>query len=153
MLSPTQVLTEEQQSESQITERKKKCHGNRKWQHFKRKCRALGLTEEQITTRIENTNHTISEQLLTDRAIPEQAHESRKRKRDDLSAQKSLDNSMKSISQLSISQAAIQKKMKLFTVETMPSNTDTGSQTNSQNDVLYRHYVVLLSITKCTNYY
>ncbi len=93
MLSPTQVLTEEQQSESQITKRKKKCHGNRKLQHFKRKCRARGLTEEQITTRIQNRNHTISEQLLIDQAIPEQAYESRKRKRDDQSIQKLLNRS------------------------------------------------------------
>jgi hypothetical protein len=65
------MLTKEQQSEPRMTKKKKKCHGNRKLQHFKRKCRARGLTEEQITTRIQNRNNTISEQLLTDQAIPE----------------------------------------------------------------------------------
>jgi hypothetical protein len=76
-----------------MTKRKKKCHGNRKLQHFKRKCRARGLTEEQIATRIQNRNDTISGQLLTDQTIPEQAHGSRKRKRDDQSIQKSLNGS------------------------------------------------------------
>jgi hypothetical protein len=100
-------------------EEKKKCHGNRKLQHFKRKCRARGLTEEQITTRIQNRNHTISEQFLTDQAIPKRAHESRKRKRDDQSIQKSLNNSTKLMSQLSISQGVVLKKTKLSPVEIM----------------------------------
>jgi len=97
MLWPTQVLTEEQQSESRITKRKKKCHENRKLQHFKRKCRARGLTEEQIKTRIQNRNDTISERV----------HESCKRKRDDPSIQKSVNIST------SISQAAVLKKTRL----------------------------------------
>jgi len=82
ILTPTEVLTEEQQLEPQMTKRKKKCHGNRKLQHFKRICRTCGLTEEQITTRIQNRNHTISEQFLIDQAIHEQTHKSCKRKRD-----------------------------------------------------------------------
>ncbi len=138
MLSPTKVLTKEQQSESQITKRKKKCHGNRKLQHFKRKCRARGLTEEQITTLIQNRKHAISEQLLIDQAIPEQARESRKRKRDDQSIQKTLNDSMKSMSQLSISQEAVPKKTKRSTVETMSSNNEISTQTSSQNYILYK---------------
>ena len=41
--------------------KEKKCHGNRKLQHFKRKCRARGLTEEQIYGLIQTKHHTISE--------------------------------------------------------------------------------------------
>jgi hypothetical protein len=105
MLPPTQPHPpREQQSASKIKEKKKTCHGNRKLQHFKRKCRARGLIEEQITTRIQNRNDTISEKPLTNQAIPEQTHdESRKRKRDDQSIEKSLNSSIKSMSQLSIS--------------------------------------------------
>ena len=40
----------------------------------------VGLTEEQITTRIQNRNCTISEQLQTDQAIPEQTKQVNKRK-------------------------------------------------------------------------
>ena len=69
ILSPTQVLTEEQPLQIRSANRKKKCHGNQKLQKFKRKCRASGLTEEQITTRIQNRNHIISEQLPADQAI------------------------------------------------------------------------------------
>ncbi len=42
------------------------------------------------------------------------------------------------MSQLSISQAAVPKKTKRSTVETMFSNTDMGSQINSQNYTLYK---------------
>ena len=119
ILSPTQAPTEEQQqqSETQMTKRKKKYHENQKLQHFKRKCRARGLTEEHIATRIQNRNHTISEPLLTDQTIPEQTHESLKRKRVDLSIQKSFNSSKQ--------------------LRTMSSNTE-GSQINSQNYTLYK---------------
>jgi hypothetical protein len=138
MVSSTQMLTEEEQSKSRMTKLKKRCHGNRKLQHFKRKCRARGLTEEQITTRIQNRNHTISEQLLIDQAIPEQTHQSRKRKRDDQSIQKSLNCSIKLISQLSVSQVAVPKKTKLSPVEIMLSNSDEiNTQTSSQSYMLY----------------
>ncbi len=51
----------------------------------------------------------------TDQTIPaQQAHQSRKRKRDDQSIQKSLNSSTKSMSQLSISQAAVPKKVGKF---------------------------------------
>ncbi len=73
-----------------------------------------------------------------DQAIPEQTHESRKRKRDDQSIQKSLNSSTKSMSQLSISQAAVPKKTKLSPVETMSSNNEISTQTNSQNYTLYK---------------
>jgi hypothetical protein len=140
MPSTAQTFTEGQQSEPQMEKRKSKCHGNRKLQHFKRKCRARGLTEEQITTRIQNRNHTISEQLLTGQVIPEQqAHQSRKRKRDDQSLiQKSLNSSIKSMSQLSISQATVPKKTKLSPVEIMLSNSEINTQTSSQNDTLHK---------------
>jgi hypothetical protein len=50
------------------------------------------------------------------------SNKSRKRKRDDQSIEKSLNTSMKSMSQLSISQAAVPKKTKRSVVETMFSN-------------------------------
>jgi hypothetical protein len=119
MLPPTQSHPpREQQSASKFKEKKKKCHGNRKLQHFKRKCRARGLTEEQIIIRIQNRNDTMSEKLLTNQAIlPEQTHdESRKRKRDDQSIEtKSLNSSIKSMSQLSMSQnTQVPKKNEIF---------------------------------------
>jgi hypothetical protein len=64
--------------------------------------------------------------------------ESSKRKRDDPSIEKSLNSSMKSISQLSISQTGVPKKVKVSTVETMSSNNDTGIPANSQNYMLYK---------------
>ncbi len=76
--------------------------------------------------------------IPTDQAIPEQAHESHKRKRDNQSLQKSLNSSMKSMSQLSISQEAVPKKTKRSTVETMSSNNEISTQTSSQNYILYK---------------
>src|SRR5271156_6638910 len=64
--------------------------------------------------------------------------ESRKRKRDDQSIQKSLNDSTKSMSQLSISQAAVPKKTKRSVVETMSSNNEISTETNSQNYTLYK---------------
>ncbi len=86
ILSSAQMFRKEQQPEPpRMTKKKKKCHGNRKLPHFKRKCRARGLT-----------------------------HESRKQNRDDQSTQKSLHSSTESMSQLSISQEAIPKKNEMF---------------------------------------
>ncbi len=45
---------------------------------------------------------------------------------------------MKSMSQLSISQEAVPKKTKRSTVETMSSNNDISTQTNSQNYTPYK---------------
>jgi hypothetical protein len=130
MSSTTQVLMEERQSEPQIAKRKRKCHGNRRLQHLKRKCRARGLTEEQITIRIQTRNDTIYEQLLTDQAIPERVpNESRKRKRDDQSIQKSLNSSTKSMSQLSISQDIVPKQMKHSPVEIIYLSNEISTET------------------------
>ncbi|UJR12871.1 hypothetical protein I4U23_017045 [Adineta vaga] len=52
-------------SDSLMKNKKRKCHGNRKLQHFKRKCRARGLSEEQITSLVQTKDHTISEQSLS----------------------------------------------------------------------------------------
>ncbi len=82
LLSPTQVLTGEEELQQQETVKKKrKCNGNRKLQHFKRKCRARGLNEEKITTLIHERNDTTSERSLGDQTIHELSHGSRKRKR------------------------------------------------------------------------
>jgi len=138
MLSPTQVLTQEQQLQVQIGQNKKKCHGNRKLQRFKRKCRTHGLTEEQITMQIQNQNHTISEQLQTDQAIPEQTQRANKRKRDDQAIENSLQSSMKSLSQLSISQENRRKKSKYHIDQNVSTTNQVNHQTNFQNSILYK---------------
>ncbi len=138
MLSPTQVFTGEQQQ--QIIKIKKKCHGNRKLRHFKRKCRAHGLTKEEIAKLIDKRNSTISEQLLNDQTtISEQTHETNKRKRV-LSTQHFIDDSpIKSMSQLSISQEGSSKKLKnSATDETVFSNNDNSNQSNQVNCTLYK---------------
>ena len=45
------------QPQPEIKTSKKKCHGNRKLYHFKRKCRSRGMTEEQITALINTRNN------------------------------------------------------------------------------------------------
>ena len=122
MLSPTQILTGQPQN---IVIKKSKCHENRKLQHFKRKCRARGLNEEQIGILIQTRHHTISERLSNNPTTKNQNEQSRKRKRD-LSAQNLLNNSIKSLSQLSISQETT-KKMKNSTSKSMISD---GNHTN-----------------------
>ncbi len=73
IISPTQLFTEWQLppppplqtvvNDDNRRQKKGKCRGNRKLQHFKRKCRAHGLTEDQIARLIhERDGHQISEQ-------------------------------------------------------------------------------------------
>ena len=100
--------------EQHAEKRKRKCHGNRKLQHFKRKCRALGLTEEQITGLIQTKRHAISEQSPNDQSkaiVAQDKQQSKKRKRD-VSQQNLMSSSMKSLSQLSLSQQKSTTKRK-----------------------------------------
>ncbi len=74
----------------------------------------------------------------TNQAIHEQTQESNKRKRDDPLIQKSLDNSMKSLSQLSMSQK-VSKKMKQSAKEEKSSNDDDNStQSTQDHSTLYK---------------
>lgn len=98
LLSPTQVLTEEA---PRIQATVSKCRGNRKVQHFKRKCRRRGMNEEEINALIQTRTVTTSGY---------QMEQTQKRKRD-TTDQQAISSSTKSLSQLSISQPAA-KKMK-----------------------------------------
>lgn len=90
LLSPTQVLTGEV---PQIQPTVSKCRGNRKLQHFKRKCRGRGMNEGEIV------NLTQTRTVTTDNRM----QQTQKRKRD-TTDQQSINSSAKSLSQLSISQ-------------------------------------------------
>jgi spore cortex formation protein SpoVR/YcgB (stage V sporulation) len=118
VLPPIQECIEGQHN---IVMKEKKSHGNRKLQHFKRKCRARGLNEEQIETLIDTRHHAISEQLLNDQTANNQTKKSTKRKRDQ-SEQDLLNSSIKSLSQLSIS-PAVSKKAKNSTQKTILSTS------------------------------
>jgi hypothetical protein len=131
VLSPSQVLSGEVQN---IVKKKSKCHGNRKLQHFKRKCRARGLNEEQITTLIHTRNNIVSEQLVNAQTVKNPTKQSIKRKRDQ--SQK-LNNSIKSMSQLSISQGG-SKKAKNSTNESMSSDDNNSNQSSQNNCTLYK---------------
>ena len=67
-----------------------------------------------------------------------QTHESSKRKRDTESTQNSLHSSMKSMSQLSISQEVVCKKVKNSLVGTASSNDEMKDQVNPQEITLYK---------------
>ena len=103
------------QSNSSVKE-KSRCHGNRKLYHFKRKWRARGLDEQAIQTLVDAKQHGSS----TDRHHHQHNHTkktSEKRKRDGLQ-HGSMASSIKSLSQLSISQPT-PKKVKKTTDETI----------------------------------
>ena len=114
ILSPTQVLTGgrggEQQQQKIVKRKKKKCHGNTKLQHFKRKCRARGLTKDEITRLIRERNQKTYERLANDETTNhELVKESNKRRKDEhqpnaVAAAELVDSSTKSLSQLFISQ-------------------------------------------------
>jgi hypothetical protein len=131
LLSPSQVLTGTQ---PEAIKKKTKCRGNRKLRHFKRKCQTRGLNEEAIITLIQARNHTLSEQLLNGQ-INEQTKQSNKRVRD-ISQQDLVNSSVKSLSQLSISQET-RKRLKTATEDTMSIDTD-NSHSNQDTYMLYK---------------
>jgi hypothetical protein len=85
MLSPIQALAgadhhhhpPQQQQQQVVKRRKTKCRGNSKLQHFKRKFRARGLTEDEIARLTFERNQKIYEQVLSNEttAIDEQPKE------------------------------------------------------------------------------
>ena len=133
LLSPSQVLTEEEQ---RVLKKKRKCHGNRKLQHFKRKCRARGLNIEAITVLIHAKNRTLSTQLPNDQMVIDEIKKLNKRKRD-LSKQDFIDCSVQPMSQLSISQEAPKKK-KNSTQETMLSIDMNSNHSSKETCTLYK---------------
>ena len=58
--------------------KKKKCHGNRKLQRFKRKCRSRGMTEEQITELIQTRNTTQTNDLVVSTVLTSTTHTEKK---------------------------------------------------------------------------
>jgi hypothetical protein len=133
LLLPIQERIEEQQN---IVMKEKKCHGNRKLQHFKRKCRARGLNEEQSAALIDARHHAISEQLLNDQTANNQIKKSTKRKRD-RSEQNLINSSIKSLSQLSIT-PAVSKKAKNSTQQTILSIDNYSNHSSQENLTFYK---------------
>ena len=118
IMLPVQMFTAEgrQLQQRQATVKgKKKCHGNRKLQHFKRKWRARGLAEEAITGLIQKRNLNTSERSFNDQMLTtaaaaaavgmhEPSKEFNKRKREDqANSTELLGSSTRSLSQLSLS--------------------------------------------------
>ena len=58
--------------------KKKKCHGNRKLQRFKRKCRSRGMTDEQITELIQTRNTTRTNDLVVSTVLTSTTHTEKK---------------------------------------------------------------------------
>ena len=130
-LSATQVLTG--QEEQNPVKTKAKGHGNRKLQRFKRKCRKRGLSEEAITTLIQTKHCPISEQPQNDSATNNNGiHTCKKRKRD-LSSTNPLNKSIKSLSQLSISQENAKKMQKTTTTTTTDNTTSSDDTSHSKH--------------------
>ena len=100
---------------------KKKCHGNRKLYHFKRKCRSRGMTEEQITALINtrNNDHHRVNDVGSTVVLPSRHQLGEKKQKKPLNKRKRVErndeeqNQMnKSMSQLSVSQQSRPKKLK-----------------------------------------
>ena len=112
--------TDEQRLDSK--QKKKKSHGNRKLQHFKRKCRSRGMTEEQITELLNSrgNENSISSDHSHQKSKKPTNNKRRidKRKRSDQNSQ-GTNTTIRSMSQLSLSQQhqPVRKKVKTREVE------------------------------------
>ena len=94
-------------------------------QHFKRKCRVRGLTNDQINALVQARGETLTKQL-------------NKRKRDSSEKDNIINNSIKSLSQLSISQEARKNKMKKTTTDEGVSNDHQTMDINQCEGTLYK---------------
>jgi hypothetical protein len=99
--------------------KKKKCRGNRKLQHFKRKCRSRGLDKEAIAALIDNRVRTSSNDDDDDnRMVCDDMEHANKRKRETLNDGDAIESSIQSLSQLSITAGKSKKKVKTTQAET-----------------------------------
>ena len=62
-LQRNQALQTESDQQEPVIKKTKKCHGNKKLHHFKRKCRSRGMTEEEITETVKGIHR--SERIMT----------------------------------------------------------------------------------------
>ena len=132
LLSPHTPGFTRQETQTKVTKKKtrkkkrSKCHGNKKLQHFKRKCRVRGLTNDQINALVQARGETLTKQL-------------NKRKRDSSEKDNTINNSIKSLSQLSISQEeARKKKMKKTTTDERVSNDHQTMDRNQIESTLHK---------------
>lgn len=121
MLSPIQALTVTKQQQRPAAKRKSTCHGNRKLYHFKRKWRARGLDEQAIQALICSKQQSChSHNNNNDDHQNESRNTVAGKRKIDQSASHSVTESMKSLSQLSISQQSSNKQLNEMTQQCSP---------------------------------
>ena len=129
------ALTREQDMDTELMKSKKKkqkkskCHGNQKLQRFKRKWRARGLIEEEIQALIHTTEQQQHREQQSKRMT-----EKRKRHR---SSQQSMASSIRSMSQLSLSQRSCKRRREM--AEDSSSMDDSLSNVTEINLKLERY--------------
>ena len=106
-LQPSNEDPQQQQQQQSVVRIKKKCRGNRKLQHFKRKCRSRGMTEEQITEIINHRTMNNDNEMNISNDIKQKQkknkNKSNKRKRSQQNREET-NPVIRSLSQISISQ-------------------------------------------------
>ena len=107
--------------------KKKKCRGNRKLQHFKRKCRSRGMTEEQIIELINSRNNNI----VSNTNIPMKKKEKQKRKRFERNNEEN-NTTIRSINQLSISHPQQEQPLSKRLKTNQEENNTTSIRHNSK---------------------
>ena len=103
------------------TTRKKrnKCHGNRKLQRFKRKCRHRGLNAEQIQQLMVNRQNN-------SRIDPNQQQEKRKKRKSSQRTNEETNTTVRLLSQLSIFQQQSKPKKRKLEQEHQMTTTATS---------------------------
>ena len=118
-LSPNQVLTgPEVRSQQCITtdttktkkKKKSKCHGNRKLHNFKRKWRGRGLIEDEVQALVRTTEEQEPMEYHLRHDSQHQLNRTTKKRKRNRSTQQSMATSIKSISQLSVSQGPCKRR-------------------------------------------
>ncbi|CAF4011185.1 unnamed protein product, partial [Adineta steineri] len=134
----------DQQQESVLIKQKKKCHGNRKLHHFKRKWLARGKTKEEIeeliTLRNNNNNNNNDNNQISSKNHKNKK-QSNKRKRSQQNNQQQ-NTTIRSISQLSISQQQpLPKKIKPNNRQNNMTTQAAAATTTTNNQSITSKYL------------
>jgi DNA-binding transcriptional MerR regulator len=133
-----------------VPSKKKKCHGNRKDQCFRKKCRARGMNPRQIERLLKKQkqmkNNNDQRPTTTTALVQQQmttTHQNLNKRKRDISVQdiKSHSTIPKSASSISMSRQTVTKKMKKKN-----NNPITKPVTDENNSILNKNYRLALLI-------
>lgn len=120
------LVVRQNEDRKSISKKTSRCHGNRRLQHFKKKCRERGINEEDIMKLIHLRNNITTKAVSMEYESNHKTKTSKKRKR----------SSSKSMNQLSIAENP-SKKIKHSTKQIYSSNMNNIDSLKERNAISF----------------